>query len=85
MKLKDNSSTFLIKFLFGLLVIAFLFGTYIFLNLDTNVKEGIITSLSDNKNIYLRAPKLHNQPHHNSMCLIRIIIICLWQHTSNIL
>ena len=49
MKLKDNSSTFLIKFLFGLLVIAFLFGTYIFLNLDTNVKEGIITSLSDIK------------------------------------
>ena len=68
MKLKDNSSTFLIKFLFGLLVIAFLFGTYIFLNLDTNVKEGIITSLSDIKTSILEP---------QNFIINHIIILCV--------
>ena len=49
MKLKDNSSTFLIKFLFGLLLIGFLFGIYIFLNVDSNVKDSIITSFESLK------------------------------------
>ena len=68
MKLKDNSSTFLIKFLFGLLVIAFLFGIYIFLNLDTNVKEGIITSLSDIKTSILEP---------QNFIINHIIILCV--------
>lgn len=68
MKLKDNSSTFLIKFLFGLLLIGFLFGIYIFLNLDTSVKEGIITSLSNIKETF-------NEP--QNFILNHIIILCV--------
>lgn len=68
MKLKDNSSTFLIKFLFGLLIIAFLFGVYIFLNLDTSVKEGIITSLSNIKTSI-------NEP--QNFIIIHSIILCV--------
>ena len=68
MKLKDNSSTFLIKFLFGLLIIAFLFGVYIFLNLDTSVKEGIMTSLSNIKASI-------NEP--QNFIIIHSIILCV--------
>lgn len=77
MKLKNNSSTFLIKFLFGLLIIAFLFGIYIFLNLDTNVKDGIVASLSEIKTT-ITEPQNFIISHTIILCVLFVLSISVF-------
>lgn len=77
MKLKNNSSTFLIKFLFGLLVIGFLFGIYIFLNLDASVKEGIISSLSNIKETFTE-PQNFILNHIITLCVLFVLSLSVF-------